>query len=275
MDELARHNKERWEELAQSNIEYSRPALDLDLQSARQMVDPEGMLTEIAGRDVLCLAGGGGQQSAAFALLGAKVTVLDLSETQLERDRQTAKHYGVTVETVQGDMRDLSRFTEPQFDIIYHAHSLNFVPDARQVFREVARVLRQGGLYRMSCSNPFYHGMEEGNWTGEGYLLKLPYDDGAEMGYDDPYWEFDAGDGTTRRVQGPREFRHSLNTLVNGLVEQGFVVLGAWEHPSGAGDAEPGRWEHFLTVAPPYLTFWASLAPLDGTGLPRRMGTDR
>ena len=40
--------------------------------------------------DVLCLAAGGGQQSVAFALLGANVTVFDLSETQLEHDRLAA-----------------------------------------------------------------------------------------------------------------------------------------------------------------------------------------
>ena len=45
------------------------------------------LIDKIAGKGVLCLAGGGGQQSAAFALLGAKVTVLDFSETQLERDK--------------------------------------------------------------------------------------------------------------------------------------------------------------------------------------------
>lgn len=271
MDELSRYNKERWEELAQSNIEYSRPAHNLDLRSARHMVDPEGILDEIAAKDVLCLAAAGGQQSAAFALLGSNVTVLDLSETQLERDRQTAKHYDVTIETVQGDMRDLSRFRGAEFDIIYHAHSINFVPDARQVFREVARVLKRDGLYRLSCSNPFFHGMDEGDWNGEGYLLKLPYDDGTEVIYEDPYWEFDAGDGTTRRVQGPREFRHSLNTLVNGLVEQGFVLRGVWEDLAGDRNAEPGTWEHFKAIAPPYLTFWAVLASLGKSRSPAQI----
>ena len=88
MDDIARYNKERWEELARANVGFSRPYLDLDLTSAREAVDPEGMIDTFAGKDVLCLAGGGGQQSAAFALLGAKVTVLDLCETQLERDRE-------------------------------------------------------------------------------------------------------------------------------------------------------------------------------------------
>jgi len=115
MDELAQYNKARWEELAQSNVPYSRPWLDLDESSARTRVDPHGMLKDVAGKEVLCLAAGGGQQSAAFGLLGARVTVLDLSETQLERDRMAAKHYGLQIQTVQGDSgrNKMSHFARP------------------------------------------------------------------------------------------------------------------------------------------------------------------
>ena len=115
MDEIARYNKERWEELARANVQYSRPRLDLDEAAAREMIDPHGLIGEMAGKRVLCLASGGGQQSAAFGVLGADVTVLDLSETQLERDRAAAGHYGYAVELCQGDMRDLSRFSEESF----------------------------------------------------------------------------------------------------------------------------------------------------------------
>jgi len=75
MDDVAKYNKERWEELAKANVIFSRPWLDLDKKTARKMIDPYGMIDEIAGKDILCLAGGGGQQSAAFALLGAIVTL--------------------------------------------------------------------------------------------------------------------------------------------------------------------------------------------------------
>jgi len=136
---------------------------------------------DVSGKDVLCLAGSGGQQSAAYALLGANVTVLDISETQLRRDVQAAAHYGVTVHTVQGDMRDLSAFPDNAFDLIYHAHSLDFVPDFRPVFDEVARVLRPGGKYRVSYSNPYYQGVLETDWTGGGYPIRLPCVDGAEV----------------------------------------------------------------------------------------------
>src|SRR5262245_37596152 len=108
MDEVARYNQERWNELVEGGILYTRPFLDLTPASARMVVDPHGFIGEYAGKQVLCLAAGGGQQSAAFALLGAQVSVFDLSERALARDQQAACHYGVSIATYLGDMRDLS-----------------------------------------------------------------------------------------------------------------------------------------------------------------------
>ncbi len=258
MDELARFNQERWEELSRNRIAYSQPALGLDLPAAREMVDEHGLLGEVRGKNVLCLASGGGQQSAAFGLLGARVTVLDLTETQLARDQEAAAHYGLQVRTVQGDMRDLSCFGQAEFDVVWHAHSINFVPDARQVFREVRRVLRPGGLYHLDHNNPFTHGMDEREWTGKGYLHKMPDIDGEEIF--DSEWEFLDEDGNHHRVRGPREFRHALSTLINGLVELGFTILGFWEGPHIDEPATPGSWEHYLQVAQPNCTLWARLA---------------
>ena len=268
LDSLAEYNKARWEELARAGVMYSRPMMDLNRDSARRLVDPEGKMDAPAGRDVLCLAGGGGQQSAAFGLLGATVTVLDLCETQLQRDREAADHYGHAVRTVQGDMRDLSCFDRDSFDLVWHAHSLNFVPDAGQVFDQVTRVLRPGGQYRLSCWNPFAHGVCEAGWTGRGYTLSHTYVEAAEMPYDDPFWEFAPWQGAAPvveaqasgdnvRIRGPREFRHTIGTLVNELIERGFVLLGLWEDDPGDADAEPGTWDHFKAYAPPWLTIWA------------------
>jgi SAM-dependent methyltransferase len=234
--------------------------LDLDRESALQIVDPHGMMGDMQGKDVLCLASGGGQQSAAFALLGAQVTVLDFSANQLERDRQALAHYGLQARLVQGDMRDLSVLGVDSFDLVWHAFSINFVPDCTPVFDQVTHVLRAGGLYRMQWHNPFIVGVDEGTWNGEGYLLKNRYASG-EIRFEDSCWEVEQGDGTTRRVEGPREFNHPLSTVLNGLIGRGFVLKGLWEELSQDPDAEPGSWEHFKAVAPPYLMLWAQYRP--------------
>ena len=258
LDDLARFNQERWDELARSGVEYARPYLDMDEDSARELVDPEGFIGDTRRLNVLCLAAGGGQQTAAFGLLGANVTCIDLSGEQLERDRIAAERYGLDIRTVQGDMRDLSEFGVSEFDVVYHGHSLNFVPDARVVFGQVRRVLREGGLYRLSCVNPYFHGISEEDWNGDGYPLRNRYEEVEVFYSDGDEWTFSAPDGSPRRVQGPREFRHSMETLLNGPIELGFTLLQMSEEAHFDPEAElvPGTWKHLQSVAPPYLGFW-------------------
>jgi ubiquinone/menaquinone biosynthesis C-methylase UbiE len=260
MDHIAHYNLTRWQALAKANALFTRPYLNLDEATAQTRLDPEKKLGELRGKNVLCLAGGGGQQSAAFSVLGASVTVFDLSEDQLQKDRHVAAHYQVDIKTIQGDMRDLSALPANAFDIVWQPYSINFIPEARQVFRQVARVIRRGGVYRFNCANPFVSGLTEKDWNGEGYPLKHPYRDGSELTYPDSAWVYEK---TDEKVPQPREYRHRLSTLINGLIEQGFVI----DHVSDSTDfssdpnAAPGTWEHFTAIAPPWLTVWATYCP--------------
>jgi SAM-dependent methyltransferase len=210
---------------------------------------------------VLCLAGGGGRESAAFSVLGARVTVFDLSAEQLERDRAAAAHYGARVETVRGDMRDLSALRGADFDLVWHGYSVNFVPDARAVFREVAGVVRAGGHYRLMCANPFALGATPRDWDGRGYALTHVYEEGARVTCADEEWVYE---GVPREPAPPgREYRHGLGTLLNGLAENGFRLERASEDQSIYPDpeAEPGTWPHFVSVVRPWLTFLSRYEP--------------
>ncbi|TDD19773.1 class I SAM-dependent methyltransferase [Nonomuraea diastatica] len=253
-DDVYRYNQERWEALVEADALFTRPMLDLDAERARNYLGLErlGLPRDLAGGRVLCLAGGGGQQSAAFALLGADVTVLDISTGQLARDRSAAEHYGVGIRTVQGDMRDLSVLGDASFDLVWHPYSLTFVPDCRIVFREVAGVVETGGHYYLMCANPFFSGLTHESWNGEGYTLKQPYTDEAATCYPDQDWVYDRTP-SGRVVREPREYTQTLSRIVNNLTREGFLLTLLSEVRGERDDAEPGGWEHFMTVAPPWL----------------------
>ena len=273
-DDLARTNRERWNGLVAADVQYARPWLDLDQETARQRVDPVGLLGDLRGRRVLCLAGGGGQQSAAFALLGAEVTVFDLSDAMLDRDRQAAAHYGHSVRLIQGDARDLGPLESDSFDAIWQAHCLTFIPQLDPLLDGVSRVLAPAGIYHLSCWNPLAYGAEE-HWTGQGYLLRDPYVEGAEARIGDGFWDIDTADGRHVRAEGPREFRHTLTAIFRGLLSRGFVLLDVYEEPAGDPTAPGGSWAHFCSIAPPWLCLWSALradvrAQCCPSGLPAR-----
>ena len=161
-DQIASVNKVRWEEVVKEGARCTRPYLELDVEVFRayregrttSLPEPccddpvnETVMAPAKGTDVLCLGAGGGQQSALFSLLGARVTVLDICEGQLEGDRKAAAHYGYEVTTIQGDMRDLSDLADESFDIAYGT-GCAYIPNVHEVFAGVARVLRTGGIYR-------------------------------------------------------------------------------------------------------------------------------
>ncbi len=260
MDELSGFNRKRWNGLVRAGVLYSRPKLDLDEESAREIVDENGLLGDVRGKRVLILAGGGGQQSAAFGLLGAQVTVLDLSDEQLAQDRRVADHYGLAPVLHQGDMRDLSRFGIDAFDIVFQPFSINFVPDVHPVFAGVERVLKEGGLYYVQWHNPYTQTFNADDYDPvRGFSSNSIYADGeidAVAIYGTDNWSVTQEDGTEIEVPGPREFRHTMRTFIKGLIASGFDILAFDEHRTWDDDPEPGSWEHYKAVSPPYLAFW-------------------
>ncbi len=251
---IAATNRQCWERIVEEGAGCTVPWLDLDrtvvceYAAGRQAQAPKELLTmhpahllrDVGGKDVLCLASGGGQQSAVFGLLGARVTVLDLAEGQLEGDRKAAAHYGYEVTTLQWDMRDLSGFGEESFGLVWQASSA-YIPDVRVVYSEVARVLKTGGWYRAEFTNPATEFVHE-EWDGVGYRIVRPY---AER--------------TRRRADGALEFRHYLGDIFNGLLDVGLSLQQVEEDPSHLlqdPQAQPGSWEHLLQ----YLVAFAVVA---------------
>lgn len=260
-DEIARRYLEVFrEEIAAGKANANTPWLDLDVEGYQAYSRGERdampgptytdgpvirlMMKGVRGKHVLCLAGGGGQQSAVFSLLGAKVTVFDLTPEQLEADQRAAEHYGYTVETVQGDIRDLSGLPAAHFDRVYQPISTLFIPDLRELYRGVARVIRPGGLYHSQYAVPLLYMAEQKPWDGEGYPLRVtqPYVRGAILETEDGKMNFSEG-------QSFSEFHHLLSDIINGQIVEGFAICGVWENPRPdtgppLAGLEPGSEEH-------------------------------
>lgn len=138
------------------------------------------VLGSLAGKRVLCLASGGGQQGPVLAAAGAIVTVFDNSPAQLARDREVADRDGEILETMEGDMRDLTVFSDGMFDLVFHPCSNCFVPDVRPVWRECFRVLRPGGVLMVGFVNPLLYTFDDAAATHRGELIvrhPIPYSD--------------------------------------------------------------------------------------------------
>jgi SAM-dependent methyltransferase len=240
VDAVGAHNQRMWDRLAKAGIPYTRPqgTPPREAKAKRRFLDEltYGRIRDIAldGTRVLSLAGGGGWDPILFAELGADTTLLDLSSRQLATVRALAKERGTKLRFAQGDMRDLSRFEKGAFDLVYHHHSLVFVPDPARVIREVARVLAPGGTYVFSTMHPVTLRMYE-TWTGTGWGFKQRYFENGPVPVKSALWEFD-----DVKVDAPTlEYAHRLSDLVNACVRAKLVVDGLWEWSPGDDSGGP------------------------------------
>lgn len=223
-------NRTAWNERVQEGKNrWTQPVTTARLEAAQRgewevfltptLPIPKAWLGEVAGKDILCLASGGGQQGPILAAAGATVTVFDLSDGQLEQDRAVAERDGLSLETVQGDMRDLSSFADERFDIIVHPVSNCFVPDVHPVWRETFRVLRPGGILLSGMVNPLLYAL--GDDDSLTVAQRIPYSDLAHLSEAEQRGRFEAGRAL--------EFGHSLNDLIGGQLGAGFVLSGFYE----------------------------------------------
>lgn len=238
-DRIRRINQEGWDRRVEEKDFWTLPVSPELIARAREgdwnvvltpvRPVPREWFGEIADKDVLCLASGGGQQGPILSAAGARVTVFDASPRQLASDRMVAERERLELVTQQGFMHDLGCFADASFDLIFHPVSNCYAPEILPVWREAYRVLRPGGVLLASFMTPasyIFDPLEEDR--GELVLrFALPYSDIEDL--------------TPQELARVRdevhtiEFSHTLEEQIGGQLAAGFVLTAMYE------DAEPER----------------------------------
>lgn len=244
-DPIHQQNARAWDRLAIENAKLAQPARDTDFANPLQTVDPLGWLGKsIAGQNVLCLAAGGGRQSALYAAAGANVTVVDISPEMLAQDRAVAAERGYAMRVLEGSMDDLSIPAAGEFDLVIHPVSSCYLPDVTKIYAAVARVLRPGGLYVSQHKSPMSLQTSlkpaAGKYTiNETYYRTDPVPPATQP--------------TRLREPGTVEFLHRWEQLIGGLCRAGFVIEDLIEPMHAEQGCEPGSFGHRGQYVAPYV----------------------
>ena len=232
--DVREYNREAWNRQVEEGNPWTRPVSHEEVEAARRgewsvlltetkPVPRDWFPADLAGVDLLCLASGGGQQGPILAAAGARVTVYDNSTRQLGQDRAVADREGLEIETVEGDMRDLSAFAAARFDLLFHPVSNIFVPDLQPVWEEAYRVLRPGGALLAGFVTPHL------------YIFDLPRADEGEIvvRHSLPYSDLDSLTAEERQVYidrgDPLEFSHTLEECIGGQLAAGFRLTAFYD----------------------------------------------
>ena len=209
-----RANRENWNTTSRAYQTTHRGELEDDVLWGPSM-PPERELkilgSEVAAKDILEIACGGGQSAVHLAERGARVTGVDFSSEQLTHARAFAQSKKVQVRFIESNVEDLSMLADSSFDIAFSAYALGFVEDIHGTFGEIRRVLRPGGQFAFSWASPMFAITRDGTLE-----LKRSYFDRSPIVFTDQ-------NGTEV------DFHHTYGDWLRALTEAGLVVTDILE----------------------------------------------
>lgn len=230
-------NEKAWDNFSESNYKWTMPVSSETIDLARKgiwdvvltptkSVPKAWFPKDFSNIKVLLLAGGGGQQGPILATLGADVTVLDNCRKQLDKDEFVAQRDNLKINTVKGDMKDLSQFGDETFDFIMQFAG-GYLDTVLPVWNEAYRVLKKGGTMIAGHNNPIefifdLEAMEKGEFV---VRHKIPYSDLTSLTKAE-FERVTLNEGIS--------FGHSLQDLIQGQIEAGFLIGGFYEDVGGS-----------------------------------------
>jgi 2-polyprenyl-3-methyl-5-hydroxy-6-metoxy-1,4-benzoquinol methylase len=262
-DEILRANRKVYDAMAAAEAPLCRPATDQELANPLATVDPAGWLGKsIAGKNLLCLAAGGGRQSSLYAAAGAIVTVVDLSGAMLELDRQMAARRRYSLRLLETSMEDLSMLEDREFDIVIHPVSTCYVPRVQPVFREIARVIRPRGIYISQHKQPTSLQASIEPAACGGYTIQHRYYRDGPVPAPEPA----SRAGRRLRESGAIEFLHRWEQIIGGMCRAGFLIEDLSEPMHAKQRAEKGSFADRATYIAPYVRIKARRVGSGGAG---------
>ncbi len=223
-----------------------------------------------AGARILDVGGGPGRYAIELTQAGHKVTLLDLSQGNLDFAQSKAKEQGVTLDgIVHGNALDLSRFPDASFDAVLLMGPLYHLLEETervQAVREAMRVLKPGGPLFASVITRYAMVRDMAVWEPEKLTKSLPvvrqvletgvFRSPSASAFTDFYafqpfglapWLESLG-LSTLEVLGQEGLVSEIETKVNDLTGEAWEV---WVEVNEIGGHDPSLWgqcQHLLYV---------------------------
>ena len=173
------------------------------------------LLPQLAGKAVLDLGCGAGDKCAEYVRRGAaRVVGIDISEKMLDLAR--GQNADPRIEYRRLPMESLGELEGP-FDLATSSLALQYVADYAGVAAEVYRLLKPGGRFVFSQESPINTCFSGGErWTKDA--------DGNKLWANLSNYSVDGERESTWFVGGVKKYHRTFSTVVNTLVDAGFIV---------------------------------------------------
>jgi 2-polyprenyl-3-methyl-5-hydroxy-6-metoxy-1,4-benzoquinol methylase len=254
MKDYSEQNKKAWE---YSAYDFWTKTAGTPAERAKQdMADPEKMLRRYAkyfdsyrGVKVANICGSCGKKAIPLALLGAEVTVFDISEENRRYASETARAAGVPLDYVVTDVMEINLGKYGgYFDVVFmEGGILHYFHDLDAFMVVMYSLLKPGGKMICSDFHPFTKirdalGLET---PAMSYFSTEVFE--GEMAHARFY------DAETRKCFPKCSYRkYTISEIINSIINSGFRIVRFDEHPSWKDKALPGEFTAVAIKAKPH-----------------------
>lgn len=243
MEEYSKQHKKAWEYNA---YDFWVTHAGTPAERAKEdMAAPEKMLRKYAryfdryeGIRIANICGSCGKKAIPLALLGADVTVFDISEQNRQYAMETAEAAHVCLHYVVCDVLeiDLEKYGS-SFDVVFmEGGILHYFHDIDEFMRIMYSLLKPGG--KMICSD--FHPFTKINDSLKMGMPVMSYFSTdiieAEMAHA-RFFE----DEIRRQMPKCSLRKYTISEILNAIIRSGFTLKQFDEHPSWENDSLPGE----------------------------------
>ncbi|WP_040982636.1 class I SAM-dependent methyltransferase [Oceanobacillus jeddahense] len=241
MNKQSKKNKIAWEYRAYEywNKRYGTPeelAEQITKHPTAHLKKHKDYFKQIKGKKVVNLCGSNGRKAVPIALLGAEVTVFDISEENKQYALELAEHAGTSINYIITDIYDIDlRVYQEYFDVLYlEGGILHYFHDIQKLMHMLYAILKTGGKMILSDFHPlrqFFLSDKDKVTYFDNQNLKL-----ADLAYKDFF-------NTEEQHDFPNVYvrLHTLSEMINAVIESGFQLQKFDEHRGWNGEDIP--WE--------------------------------
>jgi SAM-dependent methyltransferase len=155
MNKMTQANKRGWDGLAETHYKnYHIDKLIAGTPLINELIREE--VGDVKGKSLVHVLCHIGTDTLSWALLGAKVTGIDISPESLKYARKIAKSMGVDATFIEADIMEVKDKVKEKYDIAFSSTGvLCWLPDIQLYAHTIRHLLHNGGFFYIFDGHPF------------------------------------------------------------------------------------------------------------------------
>lgn len=227
MTTMTQSNKKRWDGLAETHYKnYHIDKLLAGTPLLNDLIKKE--VGDVKGKSLIHLLCHIGTDTLSWALLGARVTGVDISSESLKYARKLADRMEIEADFIESDIMDVKEKIDEKYDIVFSSTGvLCWLPDIQRYAQTVRHLLHDDGFFYILDGHPFRNVLLDetgsmGNTIQGNYFRK-------------EVWQYDhVGDYTDPDLKisvDSYEWDWTMGEIVTALCEAGMRIAFLHEFP--------------------------------------------